>query len=211
MKKLLSLLTILTLTASIPAPLLANTTLTRVKRDVSTLSSNSNNDYVPLKKINGIGKSIFYPAIDSKDNVYFVLSDKLFVLKHRETTPTKINGIKDNIQSLAVDNKDNLFIATNKGLYNLVYGSDTPAKINRVNDNMFSLAVDNNDNIYYIKSNMEVTFVLKQGATTPTKIDGIDALISVSSLAIDSSNNIYFGTSSGAFVLKHRETTPTKI
>ncbi|RUO86432.1 DUF3688 family protein [Spiroplasma endosymbiont of Megaselia nigra] len=36
MKKILSILTISTLTASVPAPLLANTTLTRVKRDVVT-------------------------------------------------------------------------------------------------------------------------------------------------------------------------------
>ena len=34
MKKLLSILTITTLTASVPAPLLANTPLTRNKRDV---------------------------------------------------------------------------------------------------------------------------------------------------------------------------------
>ncbi|WP_159373269.1 hypothetical protein [Spiroplasma poulsonii] len=49
MKKLLSILTITTLTANVPAPLLANTSLTRNKRDVIT--SNSNNDYLPLNKI----------------------------------------------------------------------------------------------------------------------------------------------------------------
>ena len=38
MKKLLSILTISSLTVSIPAPLLGNTTLTRVKRDVGTNS-----------------------------------------------------------------------------------------------------------------------------------------------------------------------------
>ncbi|WP_157944217.1 hypothetical protein [Spiroplasma poulsonii] len=51
MKKLLSILTISTLTASIPTPLLANAPLTRVKRDVSALTSNANNNYLPIKKI----------------------------------------------------------------------------------------------------------------------------------------------------------------
>ncbi|RUO85986.1 hypothetical protein D9R21_05700, partial [Spiroplasma endosymbiont of Megaselia nigra] len=119
MKKLLSILTMSTLTASIPTPLLANTLLTLVKRDVSPLTSNSNNDYLPLKEINGIGKSIFYPAVDSKDNIYFGTHNGAFVLKHGESTPTKIDGIKDNISSLAIDSKDNIFIATNKGLYKL--------------------------------------------------------------------------------------------
>jgi hypothetical protein len=210
MKKLLSILTISTLTTSVPAPLLANTVQnrTRVKRDVGSLTSNSNNDYLSLKQINGI-KNQFSLAVDSKDNIYFVLSDKLFVLKHGETTPTKINGIKDNIKSLAVDSNDNLFIATNKGLYNLVYGATTPTKIDGINDFIYSLAVDNSNNIYYIKSNMEGTFVLKQGATTPTKIDGIDK--SVKSLAVDSNDNIYFGTDKGVYKLDVGATTPIKI
>ncbi|WP_159373276.1 hypothetical protein [Spiroplasma poulsonii] len=55
MKKLLSILTITTLTANVPAPLLANTSLTRNKRDVIT--SNSNNDYLPLNKIKNINST----------------------------------------------------------------------------------------------------------------------------------------------------------
>ena len=57
MKKLLSLLTISTLATSVPAPLLANTVQTRVKRDVNI--SNSNNDYLPLKQNKKISGDVY--------------------------------------------------------------------------------------------------------------------------------------------------------
>ncbi|QJU62643.1 hypothetical protein [Spiroplasma citri] len=65
MKKLLSILTISTLTASIPAPLLAAVPLT------NTLTSNSKNDYLPLKEFKNISGDIYRMTIDSKDNIYF--------------------------------------------------------------------------------------------------------------------------------------------
>ncbi|QED25592.1 hypothetical protein GL982_10800 (plasmid) [Spiroplasma citri] len=67
MKKLLSILTISTLTASIPAPLLAAVPLT------NTLTSNSKNDYLPLKEFKNISGDIYRMTIDSKDNIYFSL------------------------------------------------------------------------------------------------------------------------------------------
>ncbi|WP_146693253.1 hypothetical protein [Spiroplasma sp. ChiS] len=73
-KKLLSILTITTLTASIPAPLLANKTLIRVKRDVGM--SKSNKVYVPIKEKNGITGKINSLAVDSKDNIYFRTNNK---------------------------------------------------------------------------------------------------------------------------------------
>ncbi|MBW3058874.1 hypothetical protein D6D54_07850 [Spiroplasma poulsonii] len=79
MKKLLSILTITTLTASVPAPLLANTTLERVKRNVGTLTSNSNNDYLLIKQINGINEATTI-AVDSKDNIYFGTNDGAYIV-----------------------------------------------------------------------------------------------------------------------------------
>ncbi|WP_425378047.1 hypothetical protein [Spiroplasma endosymbiont of Polydrusus pterygomalis] len=211
MIKLLSLLTISMLATIVPTPLLANTTLEQTKRDISTLTSNSNSDYLQLKKISGIGKSIFYPALDSKDNIYFVTRDKLFVLKHGRTTPTPINGIKDNIQSLAVDTKDNIYIATNKGLYKLTVGSDTPTKIDGISYDMYSLAVDTKDNLYFIKANMEGTYLLKHGDPTASKIDIIPN--SVNNIVVDTKDNIYFvdNDTNGTFKLSVGSDTPTKI
>ncbi|QJU62659.1 hypothetical protein [Spiroplasma citri] len=108
MKKLLSILTISTLTASIPAPLLANTPATR------TLTSNSNNDYLPIKEFKNINVSSLKMTIDSKDNIYIGTSNDVFVLKHGETTATKLDGIitnaiKYSVNSLGVDSKDNIY------------------------------------------------------------------------------------------------------
>ncbi|AXF97213.1 ligand-binding sensor domain-containing protein [Spiroplasma phoeniceum] len=209
MKKLLSILTISTLTASVPVPLLANTTLERTKSDVSTLSSNSNNDYLTLKELKNISGDIYIMTIDTKDNVYFSVIYGAFVLKRGETTPTKINGIDDSVYSISVDNKDNVYFGTNNGAYKLSAGSDTPTKINGINNVVKSIVVDSNDNIYF--GTDSGAFVLKHGETTPTKIKGINSYID--SLAVDNNNNVYFSIfpDGGAFVLKRGETTPTKI
>nr|WP_011310445.1 adhesion related protein, transmembrane [Spiroplasma citri]CAI94245.1 adhesion related protein, transmembrane [Spiroplasma citri] len=201
MKKLLSILTISTLTTSIPAPLLANTPATR------TLTSNSNNDYLPIKEINGVSDKVNAIAVDSKNNVYFGTNNGVFVLKQGATTQTKINGIDGLIYSLAVDNSNNIYFGTNGGAYKLSAGSDTPTKINGINTNVISVIFDSKDNIYF--GTLAGALVLKHGETTPTKIDGIDGR--VLSVAVDSKNNVYFGTDNGAFVLKQGATTPAKI
>ncbi|MBH8623495.1 hypothetical protein TS70_06570, partial [Spiroplasma sp. hyd1] len=211
MKKLLSILTISTLTASVPAPLLlANTVQTRVKRNVIT--SNSNNDYLPIKEIDGIEKSIFYPAVDSKDNIYFIQSGKLFVLKQGSDTPTKINGINDDMFSLAVDNSNNIYyIKSNmEGTFVLKHGETTPTQIDGIDKTVNSLAVDSKYNIYCATDTG--AFVLKHGETTPTKIKGINEKINI--IKTDSKNNIYYvitGADDFAFVLKQGSDTPTKI
>ncbi len=69
MKKLLSLLNISTMASSIPAPLPANETLKRVKRNISTLTtSNSNNDYfyLPPTKIN----MSYFGDVDDVSSIY---------------------------------------------------------------------------------------------------------------------------------------------
>ncbi|KAI92007.1 DUF3688 family protein [Spiroplasma melliferum] len=68
MKKLLSILTITTLTASVPAPLLANTPLTRNKRDVGTTAKDVTNNYWTF--IASISKE---DATKNKDKYYFVI------------------------------------------------------------------------------------------------------------------------------------------
>ncbi|QIA71757.1 adhesin (plasmid) [Spiroplasma citri] len=202
MKKLLSILTISTLTASIPAPLLAAVPLT------NTLTSNSNNDYLPLKEFKNIRGDIYRMTIDSKDNIYFsVFANGAFVLKQGETTPTKINGINNVVNSLAVDSNDNIYFGTANGAFVLKQGETTPTKINGITGSK-NIAVDNKDNIYF--GTNKGIYKLIVGSTTPTKINGINNV--VNSLAVDTKDNIYFSLfDNGAYVLKHGETTATKI
>ncbi|AXF97224.1 hypothetical protein [Spiroplasma phoeniceum] len=119
MKKLLSILTISTLTASVPVPLLANTTLERTKSDVSTLSSNVNNDYLPIKEINGVNDKVQSIKVDSKDNIYFGTNKGAYKLSDGSDTPTKINGINENIILLVVDSENNIYFGTFAGAYKL--------------------------------------------------------------------------------------------
>ncbi|MBW1241327.1 MAG: adhesin (plasmid) [Spiroplasma poulsonii] len=210
MKKLLSILTISTLTASVPAPLLANTTLERVKRNVSTLTSNSNNDYLPLKEINNIGNNIYFFSIDSKDNLYFGTTSGAYVLKQGSTKSEPINGIIGTVYSLAIDSSNNIYFisANNKKLYVLKQGSTKSEPINGISGPVYSLAVDSSNNIYFFVA-VDGVFVLKHGETNPTKINGISGQIN--SLAVDSKDNIYFGTNDGAYVLEQGSTKSEPI
>nr|ABC60222.1 Arp2 [Spiroplasma kunkelii CR2-3x] len=205
MKKLLSILTITTLTTSIPAPLLAAVPLT------NTLTSNSNNEYLSIKEMNGatgitISSQICF-AIDNSNTIYFNTDNGIYKLTAGSTTATKINDINDYVRSIDIDSDNNIYFGTNNGAFVLKQGSTTSTKINGISGNVLSIAVDSKDNIYFGTNNG--AFVLKQGETTPTKINDINYY--VRSIDIDSDNNIYFGTNNGAFVLKQGETTPTKI
>nr|WP_011310421.1 adhesion related protein, transmembrane [Spiroplasma citri]CAI93802.1 adhesion related protein, transmembrane [Spiroplasma citri] len=204
MKKLLSILTISTLTASVPAPLLAAVPLT------NTLTSNSNNDYLPLKENIFIPKDIVSFTVVGKGDIYYLNID-FFVLKQGATTPTKINGINDKINDfvIAVDTKNNIYFGTTNSIYFLNNGSDTATKINDINASYITkILVDSKNNIYFMSA--DGAYVLKHGSTTPTKINDINASY-ITSIAVDSKDNIYFGTKDGAYKLSAGSTTPTKI
>ncbi|QIA69917.1 NHL repeat-containing protein [Spiroplasma citri] len=206
MKKLLSILTISTLTASIPAPLLANTPATR------TLTSNSNNDYLPIKEFKNINVSSLKMTIDSKDNIYIGTSNDVFVLKHGETTATKLDGIitnaiKYSVNSLGVDSKDNIYFSKFDGAYKLSAGATTATKIDGISNGICCTTIDSKDNIYIGTDNG--AYKLSTGSNTPTKINGINERIL--SIEIDNNNNVYFGADTGVYKLSAGATTPTKI
>nr|CAI94278.1 adhesion related protein, transmembrane [Spiroplasma citri] len=202
MKKLLSILTISTLTTSIPAPLLANTPATR------TLTSNSNNEISSPIKIKGISNNAYSLAVDSKNNIYFGTKDSAYKLVAGSDTPTKINGIDKKVNSLAIDSNDNVYFGTSNAVFVLKHGATTPTKIDGINGYVVSLAVDSNDNIYF--GTFTNVYLLKNGATTPTKINGISG--DIATILVDSKDNIYIATNlEGVFVLKNGATRPTKI
>ena len=211
MKKLLNILTILTLIASVPAPLLAVTTQERTKRDVSTLTSNSNNEYVLPKEIKYIKDKVSSIAIDKNNNIYFVKknSDGAFVLKQGETTPTPIDGIDGKVLSVAVDSSNNIYFGTDIGIFLLKKWTTTPTPIDGIDGKVLSVAVYSSNNIYFVISNLDSIWLMTPWKKWATPIDGISG--KVLSVAVDSSNNIYFGTSSGAFKLLSGSDTPTKI
>ncbi|MBH8623321.1 hypothetical protein, partial [Spiroplasma sp. hyd1] len=148
MKKLLSILTISTLTTSVPAPLIANTVQTCVKRDVSALTSNANNDYLPLNKINGINEATAI-AVDSSNNIYLGVDKGAYVLKHGETIPTKINGVNGRVKT-AVDSKDNIYLGTDNGVFKL------QSVLSWVKTNINVNLVDKSKNIAWLRDDQLV-------------------------------------------------------
>ncbi|PQP79112.1 hypothetical protein C6B38_02410 [Spiroplasma sp. ChiS] len=123
--------------------MLANTPATR------TLTSKSNNAYLPLKQINGVNDKVQSITIDSKNNIYFGTGEGAFVLKHGETTPTKINGINGNIISLVVDSENNIYFGKFDGAYKLSAGSNTLTKINGINNKVNSITIDKTKYLYF--------------------------------------------------------------
>ncbi|WP_215826446.1 hypothetical protein [Spiroplasma endosymbiont of 'Nebria riversi'] len=211
MKKLLSLLSISTLIASLPAPLRANAPLTRFKRDVNTLTSNSNNDYLPPTKIDmsyfGDVDNVSSIMIDKQNNVYFGADKGAFFLKWGSTRLTKINGINSRVYSVAIDSNNNVYFGADKGVFFKKNGEVNAKKIDKINDDIKSIFIDKQDNVYFGVSNG--AYKLSADSNTKTKINGITE--HVSSIMIDKQDNVYFGSDYGAYVLKRGSKTATPI
>ncbi|QIA69921.1 adhesin (plasmid) [Spiroplasma citri] len=201
MKKLLSILTISTLTASIPAPLLAAVPLT------NTLTSNSNSAYLPVKQINGVNDKVQSITVDIKNNVYFGTNNGAYKLSAGSDTPTKINGINNIVTAIDVDSKDNIYFGTNNGAYKLSAGETNVTSISPLPFFVQSITVDSKNNVYFGTNNG--AYKLSAGSDTPTKINGIKGGFVSSSF--DSENNIYFGKFDGLYKLSAGSDTPTKI
>ncbi|RUP75909.1 hypothetical protein D6D54_07675, partial [Spiroplasma poulsonii] len=127
-------------------------------------------------------------SFSNKNNLYFGTNDGAFVLKDGETTATKIDGISSSVYSLAVDSKDNIYFGTNTGAFVFTHGSDTPTIVVGIDKIVNSIAVDSKDNIYFGTDNG--AFALKNKTNKAFKINGIDG--EIRTINCDSKNNIYF-------------------
>ncbi len=70
------------------------------------------------------------------------------------------------------------------------------------------VAIDSNKNIYF-GTFSNGAYVLKVGATTATKIEGVSSV--VRSIAITSNDDVYFGTKNNTYILKANEATVNKF
>ncbi|RUP75746.1 hypothetical protein D6D54_07885 [Spiroplasma poulsonii] len=93
MKKLLSILTITTLTANVPAPLLANTPLTRNKRDVGATKTDVNTRVI---KTDGANK----PTEHQIKNILKELNPQL------DITKTNVTHITNNSATITSNDKN---------------------------------------------------------------------------------------------------------
>ncbi len=114
MKKLLSLLIVLTISGTAVPTTIAASPYQRQEH-----SSNNN-----LRRLNDINNTN-YIINDSKDNIYFGTSDGAYKLLVGSDTPTKIEGINGYVKSITIDSKDNIYFGSDKGAFVLKQGETT--------------------------------------------------------------------------------------
>lgn len=188
MKKLLSIIGAIGLGVSAPAPLLANTPLTRTKRDVSMLTSNSKNyKYLNFSKLSAINEKVQLVSIGKNAITYqSELTKKIYIVS-KDNIKKEINIPTNDLVFITTLANDNVYFNTNKGICLLKQGETQAIKIDGINDTN-SIAIDSNGNLYF--GTDTGAFVLKQGATTPTPINGINGKIK--DIYVDNLNSIYF-------------------
>lgn len=136
------------------------------------------------------GISIAFGVIDNLGNVYVGNNgpnykksiEELFVLTKSEQKLVKINGIEKSLGSYTIESITN------------------PNKI----------AVDTRNNIY-VGAYMGYIYVLEAGQTTATKLKDIKSTGGVSSVVVDSKDNVFFRTNHALYVLKQNERKLTTI
>ncbi|UZQ30768.1 MAG: hypothetical protein OHM56_04435 [Spiroplasma phoeniceum] len=224
MKKLLSLLSVLTISGSaVPTTIAASPYKKQEQIQKDNLKiSKCNNSYI--EKFTNIESDIRNIAVDSKKNIYFSMSETndvnyyVYTLKQGETIANKVLGIQNTyVNSIVVDNNDNIYIATgltynfNGSLYLLKQGENFANKILGLNENSItSLVIKNND--IYIGTSSGHIYVLKQGEVIPKQINFKQNFSSdddVNTMDINKKGDIYFGIykngggNNGVYVLKN--------
>ncbi|WP_342190037.1 hypothetical protein [Spiroplasma endosymbiont of Dilophus febrilis] len=120
-----------------------------------------------------------------------------------------------NVSTIAVDSvNNNIYFGTYHGAY-VIDQKTNKAKLlckDALNVNEYRhirvVAIDSNKNIYF-GTFSNGAYVLKVGATTATKIEGVSSV--VRSIAITSNDDVYFGTKNNTYILKANEATVNKF
>ncbi|MBH8623229.1 hypothetical protein TS70_05060, partial [Spiroplasma sp. hyd1] len=168
MKKLLSIIGTIGLGVSAPAPLLANTVQTRVKRDVG-ISTNSNNyKYLNFSKLSFINEKAQLVSIGKNAITYQSEITKKIYIVSKDNIKKEINIPTNDLVFITTLANDSVYFNANNGVYVLKKGETTATKINGINDTN-SIAIDNNGNLYY--GTDTGAYKLSAGSATPTKID----------------------------------------
>ncbi|WP_374696134.1 hypothetical protein [Spiroplasma endosymbiont of Polydrusus formosus] len=177
MKKLLILLSILTITVISMPNVIATSNYEKEEKLENTKQELSLNDYLEFnnKYIEKIIEKNNVFVIDNQDNIYFLIKNELFLLKKIKKTPIKITEISNDIIMLKIDNKNTLYFTTNNNIYVLKSGEKTAKKINRIKvswpNYINKIKINNKNNIYFHNKNN--LYVLKQKKPIISKLKTI--------------------------------------
>lgn len=145
------------------------------------------------RKANKIGCTddiaIDFGVVDMIGNVYFgnngrneKSSEELYVLRSKDQGLVKISGIEQSLGSYTIESICN------------------PNKI----------AVDTRNNVY-VGAYSGFIYQIEPGQTTATKLKDIKSNGGVTSVVVDSKDNVYFRTNDALYILKRNEKKLTKI
>ncbi|WP_338967077.1 hypothetical protein [Spiroplasma endosymbiont of Lonchoptera lutea] len=168
-----------------------------------------------------ISESLYSMTIDSNDNVYFGTNNALYKLN----TNNNLLKIKENFKKVTkiVSNNSSeiIFFIEQEGNVTELFElkNNLSKKINfdiniigQINNNSFKF--DKYENLYFLTAispsySTNAAYKLEKNSNIAKQITGINE--ELSSLTIDSYNNIYFGTNNGIFKLNYGLQNATKI
>ncbi|BET37634.1 hypothetical protein [Spiroplasma ixodetis] len=219
MQKILNLITLSTLTTVFPTPLLSNILLIeKVKQDVG--KTNSNNEYVPLRAITRLKKTIFSLAIDGDGTIWAIIDSKVNKSTDNGKTFNKvINGFPigtytSSVNSLTIDINGTIWVATTnyEGLYKSTDNGKTFQQIKIKgfpSSQIDKIAVSQNGDIYASKQDYIYKYI--DNGKNFEKFYSFQFLNQIKTMNIQNNGTIWVGTNKGLYVFSAGIDTPTKL
>lgn len=220
MKKLLSIIGVIGLGASAPAPLLANVPTVKQSEEKTTDTITIDGKEYSKKDILKIDGGFDFFFFDKQNNLWLGSQNNHFsLIKNSELlkpTPTieKLTEFEkwdfassEAPNNLILDNNNNIYMSTYTAIYKTSDKLIRPNKINGIDKKGNSIAVDKDNNLYY--GSNDGVYKLSMGSDTPTKIDGIRG--EINSLAVDSKNNLLVGKDDGIYKISLLNLSVSKL
>ncbi|WP_342256246.1 hypothetical protein [Spiroplasma endosymbiont of Poecilobothrus nobilitatus] len=210
MKRLLSLLSVLTISGSAVPTTIAASPYQKQETKLETNEVIFETDKFIYKKIHkNVSADLFKKYyIDSKDNIYFVdIHWNFYKLFAGSNTVNKIDGIKGNISKIKIDSKDNVYIITNVDAYKLSAGSTKVIgidgiEVTGIHNYINSIAIDSIDNVYFATNNG--LYLLKQSETSVTEMGDTKNKIIVSDIVIDKNDKLFLINGPEIYTLENK-------
>ncbi|GBP91250.1 hypothetical protein EVAR_64047_1 [Eumeta japonica] len=147
------------------------------------------NGDVETVKTSGLGQS---SAVDNINDIIYLATDNgIYKYDDKTKTAELYTAAKEDVMYIAVgDRGATIYIATwPQNRVHRITNNGTKQETFPPIPNGHGLTVDTNDNIYFVAA--KTTYVLKNGETVPTKINGLPDNIVTAGVAVGASGNVY--------------------
>ncbi|WP_425377679.1 hypothetical protein [Spiroplasma endosymbiont of Polydrusus pterygomalis] len=217
MKKLLSLLSVLTIGGSAVPTTIAASPYQKEEKLNSKINYLKNkrsiNDDLNIEKIEKLlGYNIYFVVFNEKNyNELYLgcVSLGAFIYNLKESKLTKIDGIPNaSVWSITFNKNNDVYFATQQGVYLLKSNEKIATKINGTEGDVRWITIDSNNVCHFA---IWQRGLFKWENNNLTKYNNIS--INIVALAIDKDDNLYFGlwANEKIYVFKKGETNPVAL